>query len=108
MLPEALRARLQSGDTLLSLLLKRELRISYRDEVERPLKEIFAGREWDGVTAQLDAIHKRIRSSRLFVATHMHAGDGNVHTNIPVNSNDYPMLHEAERIVDRVMALATA
>jgi Fe-S oxidoreductase len=37
----------------------------------------------------------------------MHAGDGNVHTNIPVNSNDYAMLHEAERIVDRVMALAT-
>ncbi len=76
--------------------------------MERPLKEIFAGREWEGVTAQLDAIHKRIRSSRLFVATHMHAGDGNVHTNIPVNSNDYPMLHAAERIVDRVMALATA
>ncbi|MFP5505446.1 MAG: DUF3400 domain-containing protein, partial [Gammaproteobacteria bacterium] len=107
LLPEDLRARLPAGETLLSLLLKRELRVSYRREVERPLKEIFAGREWDGVTAQLDAIHKRIRSSRLFVATHMHAGDGNVHTNIPVNSNDYPMLHEAERIVDRVMALAT-
>ncbi|HWS03275.1 MAG TPA: DUF3683 domain-containing protein [Gammaproteobacteria bacterium] len=108
LLPEALRARLQPGETLLSLLLKRELRISYRDEVERPLKEIYSGREWGGVTAQLDAIHKRIRSSRLFVATHMHAGDGNVHTNIPVNSNDYPMLHEAERIVDRVMVLAIA
>jgi len=36
----------------------------------------------------------------------MHAGDGNIHTNIPVNSNDYVMLHEAEAIVDRVMALA--
>src|SRR5690606_20428152 len=38
----------------------------------------------------------------------MHAGDGNVHTNIPVNSNDYEMMQEAERIVDRVMALAVA
>ncbi len=38
----------------------------------------------------------------------MHAGDGNVHTNIPVNSNDYEMMHEAERIVDRVMALAVS
>ena len=38
----------------------------------------------------------------------MHAGDGNVHTNIPVNSNDYPMLHEAERMVDRIMQLASA
>jgi Fe-S oxidoreductase len=31
-----------------------------------------------------------------------------VHTNIPVNSNDYDMLHEAERIVDEVMELATS
>jgi FAD/FMN-containing dehydrogenase/Fe-S oxidoreductase len=108
LLPDRLHEEVQPGDTLLALLLRRELRISCRREVERPLKEIFAGREWDGVTAQHDAIHKRIRSSRLFVATHMHAGDGNVHTNIPVNSNDYQMLHEAEQIVDRVMALATA
>ena len=108
LLPENVRAALQPGDTLLALLLRRDLRISYRNEVERPLKEIFAGREWDGVTAQLDALHKRVRSSRLFAATHMHAGDGNVHTNIPVNSNDYEMLHAAERIVDRVMALATS
>jgi FAD/FMN-containing dehydrogenase/Fe-S oxidoreductase len=108
LLPESLREQVQPGDTLLALLLRRELRISYRHEVERPLKEIFAGREWDSVTAKLDAIHASIRSSRLFVATHMHAGDGNVHSNIPVNSNDYPMLHAAEQIVDRVMALATA
>jgi len=108
LLTDELRARLLPDESLLSLLLKRELRISYRSEVERPLKEIFTGREWEGVTAQLDVIHKRVRSSRLFAATHMHAGDGNVHTNIPVNSNDYQMLHAAERIVDRVMALATA
>ena len=55
---------------------------------------------------KLDDIHKELRSSRLFVATHMHAGDGNVHTNIPVNSNDYQMMHEAELIVDGVMKLA--
>jgi Fe-S oxidoreductase len=36
----------------------------------------------------------------------MHAGDGNVHTNIPVNSDDYAMLQEANRVVGRVMALA--
>ncbi|MGB5538687.1 MAG: DUF3683 domain-containing protein [Gammaproteobacteria bacterium] len=108
LLPESLRENIRTGDSLLAMLLRRELRISWRHEVERPLKEIFAGREWDGVTMRLDAVHKRIRSSRLFVATHMHAGDGNVHSNIPVNSNDYQMLHEAERIVDRVMALATA
>ena len=31
---------------------------------------------------------------------------GNVHTNIPVNSNDYEMLQQADQVVDRVMALA--
>ena len=45
-------------------------------------------------------------SSRLLVALHMHAGDGNVHTNIPVHSENYAMLQEAARIVDRVMAQA--
>ncbi|MCK7502097.1 MAG: hypothetical protein MZW92_78395 [Comamonadaceae bacterium] len=34
---------------------------------------------------------------RVFVALHMHAGDGNVHTNIPVNSDDYAMLQTAQR-----------
>ena len=37
---------------------------------------------------------------------HMHAGDGNIHTNIPVHSDNYAMLQEADRIVERVMELA--
>ncbi|MNS72541.1 succinate dehydrogenase/fumarate reductase iron-sulfur subunit [compost metagenome] len=36
----------------------------------------------------------------------MHAGDGNVHTNIPVNSDDYEMLREAHQAVDRIMQIA--
>jgi Fe-S oxidoreductase len=36
----------------------------------------------------------------------MHAGDGNVHTNIPVNSDDYQMLQEANRAVVRIMQIA--
>jgi len=40
------------------------------------------------------------------VALHMHAGDGNVHTNIPVNSDDYEMLQAAHGAVKRIMALA--
>ena len=36
----------------------------------------------------------------------MHAGDGNIHTRIPVNSNDYTVMRQAEGIIDRVMALA--
>ncbi len=92
--------------TVFNLLQRRELRISYRRDVERPLKEIFAGGDLQAVREKLDALHAALRSSRVFVATHMHAGDGNVHTNIPVHSNDYQMLHEADQVVEQVMALA--
>ena len=43
---------------------------------------------------------------RVWVALHMHAGDGNVHTNIPVNSDDYLMLQEANAAVARIMRIA--
>ena len=56
--------------------------------------------------ARCNAIHARVLRSRVFVALHMHAGDGNVHTNIPVNSDDYAMLQEANAAVARIMALA--
>ena len=93
-------------DSFFLLLQRRQLRISYRQSIEQPLKEIFSGHDLQAVRDKLDAIHAEHRSSRLFVATHMHAGDGNVHTNIPVNSNDYAMLHEADRVVAKVMQLA--
>ncbi|MCW9004361.1 MAG: FAD-binding oxidoreductase, partial [Gammaproteobacteria bacterium] len=93
--------------TILHQLLQKNIRISYRKEIEKPLKQIFSGHDLLAVQNKLDNIHQDVLSSRLFVALHMHAGDGNVHTNIPVNSSDYAMMQEAERIVDRVMALAT-
>ncbi len=40
------------------------------------------------------------------MALHMHAGDGNVHTNIPVNSDDYEMLQTATAAVARIMGIA--
>ncbi len=40
------------------------------------------------------------------VASHMHAGDGNWHVNIPVNSNDPVMLKNAEKVAALVMAKA--
>ena len=106
LLDETARADLRENDRVLDLLLRRSLRISFRRDVEKPLKKIFTGQDFSVLRKELDEIHAGIRSSRLFVALHMHAGDGNVHTNIPVHSNDYEMLHEAERIVDEIMALA--
>jgi FAD/FMN-containing dehydrogenase/Fe-S oxidoreductase len=106
LLRDAERGRVRPGDTLLALMLRRDLRQSYTREVGERLHEIFAGRELAGVRRRLDETHARLRDSRIFVALHMHAGDGNVHTNIPVHSADHRMLHEAERLVDRIMALA--
>jgi len=106
LLSDEVLSLLADTDTLFNVLQRRDLRISYRNEVEKPLKELFQGQSLEALRNKLDDIHKELRSSRLFVATHMHAGDGNVHTNIPVNSNDYQMMHEAELIVDHVMKLA--
>ncbi len=50
------------------------------------------------------SILAHMEASRIIVASHMHAGDGNCHVNIPVNSNDARMLEEAEETAARVMA----
>jgi FAD/FMN-containing dehydrogenase/Fe-S oxidoreductase len=83
------------------------LRISWKREVRKPLHQIFTGREYQKILDRLDEIHKSVLKSRVFVALHMHAGDGNVHTNIPVNSDDYAMLQQANAAVARIMQLAT-
>jgi len=82
-------------------------RISWKREVRDELRRIFIGREYEPVLAECAAIHKRVLKGRVFVALHMHAGDGNVHTNIPVNSDDYRMLARANAAVARIMRLAT-
>lgn len=83
-----------------------DLRISWKRELKRPISDIFAGREYQKILAKLDEIHKTVLKGRVFIALHMHAGDGNVHTNIPVNSDDYEMMKTAHEAVARVMALA--
>jgi FAD/FMN-containing dehydrogenase/Fe-S oxidoreductase len=83
-----------------------DLRVSWKRELKEPMADIFAGREYQKILDELDAIHKRVLKSRVFIALHMHAGDGNVHTNIPVNSDDYEMMQEVHGAVVRVMALA--
>ncbi|MCU7842266.1 MAG: DUF3683 domain-containing protein [Candidatus Thiodiazotropha sp. (ex Monitilora ramsayi)] len=107
LLDEAVQALIQPDDRLLDLLLRRDLTVSYRTEVASRLDEIFPGQEMSSLRHAMREIHARLRDARLFVALHMHAGDGNVHTNIPVHSDNYTMLQQADRIVDRIMALAT-
>jgi FAD/FMN-containing dehydrogenase/Fe-S oxidoreductase len=82
------------------------IRVSWKTEVRAPLADIFSGLHFQKVREQCDAIHKNVLRGRVFVALHMHAGDGNVHTNIPVNSDNYEMLQEASDTVARIMRLA--
>jgi FAD/FMN-containing dehydrogenase/Fe-S oxidoreductase len=86
----------------------RSIRVSWKVEVRATLARIFVGSVFAPVLESCDAIHKRVLQGRVFVALHMHAGDGNVHTNIPVNSDNYAMLHTANRAVARIMRIARA
>ena len=83
-----------------------QVRISWKRELKKPLQLIFSGREYQNILARCDEIHQQVLKGRVFVALHMHAGDGNVHTNIPVNSDDYEMMHSAHVAVARIMKLA--
>jgi FAD/FMN-containing dehydrogenase/Fe-S oxidoreductase len=93
-------------DTYFPDLQNYSLRASWKMEVRAELRIIFGGLAFEPILNELEAIHKNILRKRVFVALHMHAGDGNVHTNIPVNSDDYEMLQDAHRAVDRIMKLA--
>jgi FAD/FMN-containing dehydrogenase/Fe-S oxidoreductase len=84
----------------------RTVRISWKAEVRAQLRQIFNGAAFKLVLDECSAIQKRVLRGRVFVALHMHAGDGNVHTNIPVNSDHYEMLQDAHAAVARIMALA--
>ena len=82
------------------------LRASWKKQVLAPLQQIFAGAEFVPVIEECRRIHKEVLRGRTWVALHMHAGDGNVHTNIPVNSDNYEMLQTAHEAVARIMVLA--
>ena len=96
----------ESG-SIFTALRDKLIRVSWKREVRRELHQMFIGREYTKLLEACDRIHKSVLKGRVFVALHMHAGDGNVHTNIPVNSDNYAMLQSANAAVARIMKLAT-
>ena len=82
------------------------LRVSWKAELKAPLEAIFDGNAFTPVLLGIEGIHTEVLRGRVFVALHMHAGDGNVHTNLPVNSDHYAMLQAAYQAVARIMTLA--
>lgn len=51
---------------------------------------------------ELSKIFEHMQNTRVVIANHMHAGDGNCHVNLPVNSNDARMLALAEEAVGKL------
>ena len=94
------------GRTYGALLQDHSIRVSWKRELRAPLQQLFSGVTLLPIFERLEATHRRILRSRVFIALHMHAGDGNVHTNLPVNSDDYEMLQEAHATVARIMKIA--
>jgi FAD/FMN-containing dehydrogenase/Fe-S oxidoreductase len=82
------------------------VRTSWKQELKARLSKIFDGTVYRPIIERIEGIHKEVLRGRVFVALHMHAGDGNVHTNIPVNSDNYEMLQTAHKAVERIMHIA--
>ena len=95
-----------SQESLFAQLQDWRLRASWKTQVLKPLQVLFAGGAFLPLLEECKRIHKEVLRGRVWAALHMHAGDGNVHTNIPVNSDNYAMLQTAHEAVARIMALA--
>ena len=99
----------------LAWALKKKLAIASRDALEAGIhaKNFYTRvteslRGYSLVLENLETIYQATRAREIGVATHMHAGDGNVHVNIPVLSNDREMMARAALTADRVMEKAVA
>jgi FAD/FMN-containing dehydrogenase/Fe-S oxidoreductase len=92
--------------TIFHLVQDHRLRASWKTQVRAPLRNLFAGSALSPIVDECQRIHKEVLRGRVWIALHMHAGDGNVHTNIPVNSDNYQMLQTAHEAVARIMKLA--
>jgi len=93
-------------DALFPQLQEHSLRASWKTQIRPAFQNIFSGSAFLPILNEVTAIHQRVLKGRVWVALHMHAGDGNVHTNIPVNSDNYEMLQTAHEAVARIMVLA--
>ena len=101
------RRRPTPAAAVFALLQDHTLRASWKTQIRAPLRAIFAGAAFAADRRRVpERSTSEVLHGRVWVALHMHAGDGNVHTNIPVNSDNYEMLQTAHAAVARIMELA--
>jgi FAD/FMN-containing dehydrogenase/Fe-S oxidoreductase len=98
--------QLETNRTVFTDLQDHSLRASWKLQIRAKLQAIFAGSALSPIVDECQKIHGQVLKGRVWIALHMHAGDGNVHTNIPVNSDNYEMLQTAHEAVARIMKLA--
>jgi len=112
--PELLRKRAGQAKDL-AYRTRKKLEIASRDALEASIhsknfyREVIENlRGYTQVTDTITTIYEKTISRLIIIATHMHAGDGNVHVNIPVLSNDREMMERANFTADKIMEKAVA
>ena len=90
---------------LFELLRDGDISYNTHHDVTGHFRKNFHG--YNEMIAGFDEIVENRQSRKLIIATHMHAGDGNIHVNIPVHSNDYRMMQKADETAAIVMKATT-
>ncbi|MBU0962203.1 MAG: FAD-linked oxidase, partial [Proteobacteria bacterium] len=101
------KAKEMCQETLEKLMLRSTESVRHDAHIKKlmtDLLELFSG--YQKVSTLIEKIYTDVRSKRIVIATHMHAGDGNNHVNIPVFSNDREMMKRADRTAEDVMTKA--
>jgi len=95
---------INTNNNILADIQSGKIIIEYDKEITSYYKKVFHG--YDEIIKDIEKIEIAERTRKIIIATHMHAGDGNVHVNIPVHSNDYLMMNEADEAASLSMKKA--
>lgn len=100
-------ARVEEGMSRAQAILKGEMTSNdvSEDEQQAQIRYVFRELrdEYPRLDREIRAIADHLFATRVEIANHMHAGDGNCHVNLPVNSNDAEMLRLAHEAAEAVM-----
>ena len=102
---DSLDYQANDSDSLFQVIQYGGIRASWKEELLKDFTNIFHGQIFEPTLVAINNLHKKVLKGRIFIAIHMHAGDGNVHTNIPVNSDNTQMLNRVKSVVDEIMVL---
>jgi len=91
----------EKSPSLFELIRDNCLTIDIEKSVIQNFYDIFHG--YDDLLKEFKEVVDYRQRRKLIIATHMHAGDGNIHVNIPVLSNDYEMMLEADEAAGIIM-----